>query len=400
MGSEQVRLLLCAVLWAASGALACAAYAADTRGACTRMGAGAALLALCGLWSAWPLARPRTVPQPLQEPAPPVDTKRLAILEAQLEHLPVAAWALANDRLQPLSNRARRLVAPGGVRDKDALRALLLAASASGPVVLETERGSERWQLRRQSLALEGTQHALLVLMPLENELESESLQAWQQLVQVLTHEIMNSLTPIKSLSQTALTLLDEPGTVAEVPDLQDLRLALNAIRHRADGLASFVSTYRQVSQWPAPVMVPVDLQELFQRLERVAAPDWAARGGVAKFEVSSPGLRLQADGAQLEQALLALLTNAAQATALHAAPKLWVQARTGRGGRLLISVRDNGPGVPVGMERQIFLPFFSAREGGQGIGLTVVRQLVHGMGGRVRHVRPLEGGAAFILSF
>ena len=97
---------------------------------------------------------------------------------------------------------------------------------------------------------------------------------------------------------------------------------------------------------------------------------------------------------------LLALLRNAEQATAEHGEPQLWVQARPGRGGRLLISVRDNGPGVPAGLERQIFLPFFSAREGGQGIGLTVVRQLVHGMGGRVRHVRPLEGGAGFVLSF
>jgi C4-dicarboxylate-specific signal transduction histidine kinase len=91
---------------------------------------------------------------------------------------------------------------------------------------------------------------------------------------------------------------------------------------------------------------------------------------------------------------------NAEQATASLATPRLWVQARQGRGGRLQITVRDNGPGVPAGLERRIFLPFFSAREGGQGIGLTVVRQLVYGMGGRVRHVRPLEGGAAFVLSF
>jgi C4-dicarboxylate-specific signal transduction histidine kinase len=77
-----------------------------------------------------------------------------------------------------------------------------------------------------------------------------------------------------------------------------------------------------------------------------------------------------------------------------------WVQARQTRGGRLQISVRDNGPGVAARLERQIFLPFFSTREGGQGIGLTVVRQLMFGMGGRVRHLRPLEKGAMFVLSF
>jgi len=141
-------------------------------------------------------------------------------------------------------------------------------------------------------------------------------------------------------------------------------------------------------------------LHELFARLQQAIGPAWTARGGEASFDLAEPSLRLQADEGQLEQALLALLTNAEQATAEHTQPRLWVQARQGRGGRLQISVRDNGPGVPAGLEREIFLPFFSAREGGQGIGLTVVRQLVHGMGGRVRHVRPIEGGAAFVMSF
>ncbi len=106
------------------------------------------------------------------------------------------------------------------------------------------------------------------------------------------------------------------------------------------------------------------------------------------------------ADEGQLEQVLLALIRNAEQATVDQRAPQLWLQARQSRSGRLHISVRDNGPGVPVGLERQIFLPFFSTREGGQGIGLTVVRQLMFGMRGRVRHVRSIEGGATFVLIF
>ena len=106
------------------------------------------------------------------------------------------------------------------------------------------------------------------------------------------------------------------------------------------------------------------------------------------------------ADEGQLEQVLLALITNAEQATSDRSAPQVWVQARQSRGGRLHISVRDNGPGVPAGLERQIFLPFFSTRESGQGIGLTVVRQLMFGMKGRVRHARSMEGGAMFVLIF
>ena len=387
MASERMRLLAGACALAGAGALAHAS------GASARGWTGAVVLALVGVALAWP-ARRAAAAVPVVEPPLPVDARQLAILQAQVEALPVAAWRLQDRTLRALTSRARRLVAPGGARDVEALHQLLRGATQSGAVVIETERGSERWQLRRQTLALDGQAQALLVLVPLENELEAESLLAWQQLVQVLTHEIMNSLTPIRSLSQSALSLSEEPGAEGE------LRQALDAIARRADSLATFVGTYRRVSQWPAPTLAPVDVAALFARLEQAIAPAWAERGGEVGFDVVSPGLRLQADDGQLEQALLALITNAAQATADVPAPRVWVQARQGRGGRFQISVRDNGPGVPAGLERQIFLPFFSAREGGQGIGLTVVRQLVNGMGGRVRHVRPLEGGAAFVLSF
>lgn len=384
-----VRLLLAALPCIAAGALV-----ASQPGS-ARAWTGALALLLVALAVAWPLLRPARAAAPAAEPPPrPPDGRRLTLLQAQLEHLPVAAWTCIDDRLLPLTSRARRLAAPGGVRDADALRRLLTSAEDGGPVVLETERGSERWQLRRQPLSLDGQAQTLLVLVSLENALESESLAAWQQLVQVLTHEIMNSLTPIRSLSETARGLLDEPEAADE------LRAALDAIGRRADSLAGFVGTYRRVSQLPAPQMAAVDLQQLFDRLQLAVAPRWQSRGGEARFELASPTLQLRADDGQLEQALLALLRNAEQATEGQPSPRLWVQARQGRGGRLQISVRDNGPGVPAGLERRIFLPFFSAREGGDGIGLTVVRQLVSGMGGRVRHVRPIEGGAAFVLSF
>jgi C4-dicarboxylate-specific signal transduction histidine kinase len=271
---------------------------------------------------------------------------------------------------------------------------LLLASERDGPVILDTERGSERWRLQRQSLAIDGRAQTMIVLMSLEHELESESLEAWQQLLRVLTHEIMNSLTPIKSLSETASSLLGDPDS-----ELQ-LRTALDAISRRAESLSSFVSNYRRVSQLPAPTRTPVNLVALFERMRQAVGPAWKTRRGAATFEVASPTLRLMADEGQLEQVLLALVKNSEQATAEQAAPQVWVQAHQSRGGRLHIRVRDNGPGVPPGMERQIFLPFFSTREGGQGIGLTVVRQLMFGMSGRVRHIRSMEGGATFVLIF
>lgn len=389
MGSETARLALAALLWLAAGA------AAASAGSSTRLWVGAAFLLLFGVAAARPLVRARVRAAPVSEPPPAQDARRLATLQAQLEHLPVAAWLKSDAHtLRPLSSRARRLAAPGGVRDVGKLNDLLNTCGHSGPVILETERGSERWQLQRQTLAIDGQEQSLLALVPLEAELETESLHAWQQLLQVLTHEIMNSLTPIKSLSQTAQGLLDEPDHADE------LRTALDAIARRSEHLSGFVTNYRKVSQLPAPSMAPVDLQALFNRLQQAVGPAWTARHGDATFELASASLQLLADDGQLEQVLLALIQNAEQATAGQPDPRLWVQARQSRGGRLQIMVRDNGPGVPAGLERKIFLPFFSAREGGHGIGLTVVRQLMVGMGGRVRHVRPLERGAVFVLSF
>jgi signal transduction histidine kinase len=388
MGFERARLLFCALSWIAVGALAAVA------GHSSRIWVGAVLLLVVGWVIAWPLTKSRSLELARPEPASTTDAKRMVLLQARLEHLPVAAWVQIDRTLQPLSSRARQLSAPGGVRDPEVLNQLLLNSERSGAVLLDTERGSERWQLHRQPLAFEGEAQVLLVLSPMEQALESESLHAWRQLVQVLTHEIMNSLTPIKSLSQTGLGLLNEPDSAAE------LRIALEAIERRAESLSTFVTTYRRVGQWPAPTLAAVDVHALLQRLKQAVAPKWIERGGEASFEALSPTLQLMADEGQLEQALLALIRNSEQATADVAEPRLWVQARQGRGGRLLISVRDNGPGVPAGLERQIFMPFFTTREGGSGIGLTVVRQLMYGMGGRVRYARSLEGGATFVLIF
>lgn len=106
------------------------------------------------------------------------------------------------------------------------------------------------------------------------------------------------------------------------------------------------------------------------------------------------------ADAAQLEQVLINLAKNAAEATVETRAPRLEINARLVRGGRLRLEVADNGPGVPPGMESHIFTPFFTTRAQGTGVGLAVVRNLVHGMGGTVRYGKRANGGAIFILTF
>jgi C4-dicarboxylate-specific signal transduction histidine kinase len=143
-----------------------------------------------------------------------------------------------------------------------------------------------------------------------------------------------------------------------------------------------------------------VRLEHLFQRLHALLAPEWLQRGGRIAFSVEPASLELMADPGQLEQALINLLKNAADATQAVAAPTVSVSARLVRGGRLRIEVLDNGPGVPDALASHIFTPFFSTRKQGRGIGLALVRRLVHGNGGTVRYARSVSTGARFLLTF
>lgn len=336
--------------------------------------------------------------------------------ESQVEHAPVALWQQQGQgQVEALNNAARRLIAPGGTSDRQVFLASLgeqarSAAEGAGRHSLFTfasERGTERCLLACRSLVIRQVPVRYLALMPIESELEAEALKAWRQLVHILTHEIMNSLTPIASLSRTALEMLVQKNGRGGA-NTEDLSLSLDTIARRADSLIGFVGSYRRVSELPEPQLEPVDLGRLFARLEQLVGADWRGKGGSAVFEVEPTTLSLMADAGQLEQALLNLIKNAAQATAELSQPTLVVRARLVRGGRLRLEVCDNGPGVPSGMENNIFLPFFSTRPAtrpgteaiGQGIGLAVVRNLVHGMGGSVRYVKAVGGGAIFVLTF
>ncbi len=397
--ARRAQVAAAALLLAACAAVA--ARAVDS----PRLLVACALAALAALAWGWrALAALAVVPPSTQDEGFAAGRRAVpaaaALTEIQLEQAPVALWWQLGGQVVPLNNVARRLVAPGGAEAPERLLERLGEPSrGSGRLsfVFDNERGPVRCLLASRTVVVEGTEARLLALMPIESELEAETLKAWRQLVHVLTHEIMNSLTPIASLSNTARDLVRQ-GSADDVRE--DLAVALETIARRTESLATFVAEYRRVSDWPEPRLAAVDLAALFARIERLVASDWALRGGAARFDVDPPTLTLMADSGQLEQSLLNLLANAARATADLPEPTVSVSARLLRGGRLAIEVRDNGPGVPHGLEQEIFTPFFSTRERGGGIGLAVVRNLVQGMGGTVRHVRPASGGAAFVLSF
>jgi signal transduction histidine kinase len=329
-------------------------------------------------------------------------------LEARLEHAPIALFRIQNSTgagaLAPLNASARRLMAPGRASAPQDLHQQL-AAQAAGQrrlIGFDTERGVERALVAVSALTLQGMPQRLAALMPVESELEAEALNAWRELVQVLTHEIMNSLTPVASLSRTACGLLDEAAANLPADIHADLGTALDAISRRAASLVDFVGSYRSLSTVPQAQPQRVMLEALFDRLAALLAPQWQALGGNLKFSVEPASLEVMIDPGQLEQALINLLKNAAEALAAAStpAPQAQVSARLSRGGRLRIEVADNGPGVPDALAAHIFTPFFSTKKQGRGIGLAMVRHLVHANGGTVRHARSVSAGARFMLTF
>ncbi|MES2346495.1 MAG: ATP-binding protein [Pseudomonadota bacterium] len=326
-------------------------------------------------------------------------------LEARLEHAPIALFRIQNasgpGAVAPLNASARRLLAPGRASAPQDLQ-LLLAAQAAGQrqlVSFDTERGVERALVAIAALTMQGSAQRLAALMPVESELEAEALNAWRELVQVLTHEIMNSLTPVASLSRTACGLLEEVDAGLPADIHADLGTALDAISRRAASLVDFVGSYRSLSTVPQAQPQRVLLEELFERLNMLLMPQWQAAGGRVTFSVEPASLEVMIDPGQLEQALINLLKNAAEAIT-GKSPEAQVRARLSRGGRLRIEVSDNGPGVPEALAAHIFTPFFSTKKQGRGIGLAMVRHLVHANGGTVRYARSISSGARFMLTF
>jgi C4-dicarboxylate-specific signal transduction histidine kinase len=407
MASE--RRLKGSVLIAVAGLLALAA-AAGAAYPSPRLLVLSALLALplAGLlWHAMNrLASRSAVRAELRDPLP-MDQQSLVnnalALEARLEHAPIALFRVEPaGTVSPLNANARRLVAPGRASDPADLYRQLAAQPLDqrGMIGFDTERGVERALVAVSALTLNGSAQRLAALMPVESELEAEALNAWRQLVHVLTHEIMNSLTPVASLSRTAYSLLEEFR--ASLPDdvSADLVTALDAISRRADSLVAFVGSYRSLSNLPAAHPERVRLADLFERVSALVDPLWRERGGRTVFSVEPASLELMVDAGQLEQALINLLKNAFEATAQVAGAEAQVVARLGRGSRLRIEVGDNGAGVPDALVAHIFTPFFTTKKQGGGIGLAMVRQLIHGNGGTVRYAKSVSAGARFIISF
>ena len=249
-----------------------------------------------------------------------------------------------------------------------------------------------------------GARERLISLQDIQTELDVTEAQAWQDLVRVLTHEIMNSITPVTSLAKTATDLVDDVVTKVDEDDdlreeLQDLRDAVGIVARRSDSLMQFVHSYRQLTRLAPPEKKRVLVRELFESVERLAIAESPGAESALSCEVSPRELDVFADRDLLEPVLLNLMRNAWQAVEHLDAPQIHLSGRLNRRGNVVLEISDNGPGVPDDIANRIFVPFFTTKEGGSGVGLALARQVMTAHGGFVRLLES-DSGARFALTF
>ncbi len=221
-------------------------------------------------------------------------------------------------------------------------------------------------------------------------ELDAVELKAWQDLTRVLAHEMMNSLTPILSLSESLGARLTAKG--AKPAALAD---DAAVIARRSERLMHFVERYRTLADLPAPELASIKAADLASNLDRLMAPMMAEAGVDYASRVSPARLSLSVDRELIEQALINLLKNALEAVRDREAPAVRLAIRLDDS-QLCLIVEDNGPGLPPDDPEAPFVPFFTTKPGGSGIGLTLARQIALAHGGRLEHALRSGGGAIF----
>ena len=323
-------------------------------------------------------------------------------LEALVDDMPVALLTVDGAGLvSPANKAARRLfrTAPGTRAEDYAVYGATLAKRLAGGsaaeeiLLLAIEGRTQRVLVRSGTLERLGRSIRAVTVQPIQGTLDAVEMAAQTDLVRVLTHEILNSLTPVTSLAATAADLLDDPELAAN-PRIADARAAVSTLARRAHGLGHFIEAYRAVAHTP-------DIQR-----QTFAAGPWAEELGrifaarqpdlPLAIDVRPTRLAIDADPDLLAQVLINLLQNAAQAMAGQERPPALALRLFSEHDALVIEVEDNGPGVPDGLRQDVFLPFFTTRATGTGVGLNLARQIVVAHGGSIAIGDAAGGGAVF----
>lgn len=332
-------------------------------------------------------------------------------LQIVVQHVGIGLMAFTADgKIELMNAAAKRLLKVNSLQNisdisekSKPLADTLQKIEAGENVLVKLINDNELFQLSiyATEFKMRDSQYKLVSLTNIQNELEEREMEAWQNLIRVLTHEIMNSVTPLISLSSTASSLLDgltrnagseglqvndarEHSADSEDETLHDVKGALDTISRRSQGLLHFVDDYRNLTRIPTPNFQTIPVSELFGRIHKMFSDRFQVRNIKFSANVEPPTLELTADPDLIEQVLINLMMNSISALSTASAPEIRLTGRSdGRAG-ILIQVADNGQGIPEELQDKIFIPFFTTRKEGSGIGLSLSRQIMRAHKGSI----------------
>lgn len=329
------------------------------------------------------------------------ESAEVRYLSAVVDDAPSALLSLDGDgRIGVLNKSARQLFARhplNRLADLEALGPELSAAARLPPgsrkiTRLVLDGVPQKAIFASAQIARLDKPVTIISILPVQSELGALEVAAQADLVRVLTHEIMNSLTPVTSLARTGADLVAAAAKGDDV--LADAKSATETVARRAEGILRFVESYREFAQAPEVHRRQFKAKPWGEEIMRLALAN-AAQGAIeARLEVTPKTLNIDADAELLAQAVLNLLRNAIRATAEVGSPVVVLALSREASGHSRIEVRDNGGGIPDERREDIFLPFYTTHKGGSGVGLSFSKQVALAHGGSICALAAPEGGA------
>ena len=308
-------------------------------------------------------------------------------LQTIVQHISIGILAYTPDgNVELLNNAAKKLLKINSLRNISDLNPISKSLVSSLLKIRTGEKILEKVIDNNELLQLSifaaefkmGAKHIILVsLNNIQSELEEKEMEAWQNLIRVLTHEIMNSITPIISLSSTVNNILENTDEQISAETIDDVREAITTILKRSNGLIHFVDSYRSLTRIPAPNFSIIKLAILFDRLKKLLNEEFIKRNINFSYKIEPSNLELTADQDLIEQVLINLITNSISAVSNCAEPCIQLIGKFDNRGNINIQVIDNGKGIPEDLQEKIFIPFFTTKKEGSGIGLSLSRQII-----------------------
>ncbi|MFO7824983.1 MAG: ATP-binding protein [Cyclobacterium sp.] len=252
-------------------------------------------------------------------------------------------------------------------------------------------------------LVLRDVKFKLVSLQNIQSELEEKEMEAWQNLIRVLTHEIMNSIAPISSLAATISTDIKhkiQENEAVEKNDLEDYQMGISTIEKRSEGLINFVSDFRSLAHIPMPKFTAIKIRDLFDQIDILLQNQLETQQVVLHKEITPEDLLLFADCSQIEQVLINLTQNSIHAVEDETEKNIFLRAFIDDNGKIIIEIEDSGKGIEEEALNNIFIPFFTTKKKGSGIGLSLSKQIMRRHKGNIQVKSTLGKGSVFKLIF